>query len=446
METSAMSAGPSTARGARRWSKIIAGQLALLIAGLVALELGARAWLWMRGDAYHADETRREARQLLDLTRGLIPRSDRDRTDATAESADTDRGDESFLHPYLGWEMESGIAQLDQEYKRLRRGECAGEMQIWLVGGSVAARFGWDLKGWGRVEAALRADPNLAGRKLHSVVLARAGFKEPQQLNFVLYMLGLGFKPAAIVNIDGFNEVALGNNNKAEGSHPVFPSAAHWAHLAAWGTGDRGAIDRVAEIRSTQSTIETWASLILNRHAEHSAVIGKLVLHRTYHLWRILVEQFDAYSRYLSDRDNGVSMHGPWLDGGEVEAVAASVRCWKESSRCLSDLCRGRGIAYIHVLQPTLHDAGSKPLTAKEIENSKVAQPWIDGAKLGYPLMRKEADELRRRGVDFIDASMIFSARMDDLYFDCCHFSPAGNEILADAIAPEIAKRLSEMK
>lgn len=418
----------------------MAVQAALLVLGVSGLEVGARAWSWIRHEPYDPAETRREALHLLDVNRNFVPRAQQDVEAADAPRMDPDQ--DRVLHPFLGWETGHGLVQTDDEYQWLRRERTPDDMQILVVGGSVAAGFSVDSLGGSRLRELLSADPRLAGRKLHVMGFGRGGFKEPQQLNCVLYLLGLGFQPEVVINIDGFNEVALGNNNQAEGSHPSFPSAAHWAHLAVWSTSDRDAIDEMLEIRRTQRAIEAWGAFTLDWRLDRSCVLGKLALHRMYKLRHVIVDQFAAYAKLLSERQNTVALRGPALAGGEVEAVEASVQCWKESSRCLADLCRARGIVYLHVLQPTLHDTGSKPLTAKEIANGKASEPWIRGVKLGYPLLRREGLDLRRLGVDFIDASGLFEKRTDDLYYDACHFVRAGHELLAEKIAPELLESL----
>ena len=73
----------------------------------------------------------------------------------------------------------------------------------------------------------------LGGRGRCSLLCARGGYKEPQQVNALVLLFALGFEPDVVIDIDGFNEVALGNNNQSLGFHPAFPSASHWSHLAA---------------------------------------------------------------------------------------------------------------------------------------------------------------------------------------------------------------------
>jgi hypothetical protein len=126
--------------------------------------------------------------------------------------------------------------------------------------------------------------------------------------------------------------------------------------------------------------------------------------------------------------------------------TAGAVRSWIEGSRSLQAICEARSIAYLHVLQPTLHDTGSKTLTGDEIVGSRAPDAYIDGVHLGYPRLREAAGSLRNLGIHFLDASMIFKDVKEGIYVDNCHFNLAGNRLLARAIAPALADCLAAVK
>ena len=107
---------------------------------------------------------------------------------------------------------------------------------------------------------------------------------------------------------------------------------------------------------------------------------------------------------------------------------------WRDSSRAMDALCAAHGVRYLHALQPTLDDAGSKPL-------SRAEEPFAgDGAQSqrvaeGYGLLRERGAELVAAGVDFVDLSGLFAEVRGTVYVDRAHYNPAGNARLAEALA-----------
>jgi lysophospholipase L1-like esterase len=105
-------------------------------------------------------------------------------------------------------------------------------------------------------------------------------------------------------------------------------------------------------------------------------------------------------------------------------------------------MCSGRSIRFVHVLQPTLHDTGSKPLTEDELKSSMLSQEWMDAVKAGYPRLREVGAELARSGIAFHDESMLFEHVEQSLYYDGIHFAVAGHQMFARAIADAILEQL----
>lgn len=433
-----MSARQSSAPRRRRWGQVLLAQIAAVILGLFVVELLARGYFWLRNEPYDATATRREVQHLLDMERNFVPGQD----GAARPVQDADVHARLTLHPYLGYELDYGCSFVDDEYQRLRAGKSANEFQIMIVGGSVAALFGQHEWNRNSLRDILAADPRFAGREIRFQNFGRGAYKEPQQVNFVVYLLGLGFHPDAVICIDGFNEVALGTANQLDGWHPTFPSATQWSQLSASGTNNREALDSVGEIRGAQRSLEAWGGRIAAWRLDWSCILGKPALHHMYQLRRVILDRSAAYAQILAADNDDSRRRGPRLDGDELEAVKASVECWKEASRSLSDICRARGILYFQFLQPTLLDVGSKPPTALETKRSGAIPPWNVGVRLGYPLLRAAGEELRLAGVEFVDASMLFEKHTEDIYYDPCHFAPAGNALLAEKIGAEMLRRI----
>ena len=78
---------------------------------------------------------------------------------------------------------------------------------IAVTGGSVAWSF--HMHGTARLKALLQNAPALADKEIVFVNLAVSGYKQPQQLMTLNYMLILGAQFDIVINIDGFNEAAL---------------------------------------------------------------------------------------------------------------------------------------------------------------------------------------------------------------------------------------------
>ena len=254
--------GPARAIDRRgRWKKLVLFQAAALVALLTVLEAGFRVVHLARGRAWDASQARWEIYHVQSLNQDFTPRPENDRR----VNPDDHPRAAPILHPFLGFEVQDGTAQLEAELRRLReRGPDPAEFVILILGGSVAAAFSQEDLGAARFVELLAADARLKGRAIHLLKFGRGGFKEPQQANLLLYLLALGFEPDAVLDIDGFNEVALGNANATLGTNPVFPSAEHWGHLASFTGADREGLDILLALREKQRAVDRLSALALD--------------------------------------------------------------------------------------------------------------------------------------------------------------------------------------
>lgn len=413
----------------RRWPRRVLLQIAALAVGVVLLESGARLVQRLRGRAWDSEGTRSEILRVRSQSREFAPRA---ATDWFQNPAD-DPAMALHLHPFLAWEAGTGEGLLDAERELGRSPEHAGVYDILILGGSAAAIFGIEEQGAGPLKEILSADPRFQGRELHFLQFGSGGYKQPQQVDRLVYLLSMGISPDAVIDIDGFNELALGNKNATMGASPVFPSVVHWAFLAASAASDRRALDLALDLRQQQRAVDGVCDLALSWRFDRSCVLGTLALGRIHALRNDCVARQEACARYMTELSAAI-VRGPAFQGGVEEAVEASVRAWFEGSRMLQDICRARSIHYLHVLQPTLHDEGSKPLTDGEIRNGTMEEAWIQGIRRGYPRLREAGARLRALGVNFLDCSLVFAGVTDGIYFDACHFGKQGNRILAEKI------------
>jgi hypothetical protein len=121
---------------------------------------------------------------------------------------------------------------------------------IAIFGGSVAGGFCQHVGE--KLAAMLDHDPAFQGRHVRVMNSCRGAFRQPQLLHMLEYGLALGLKPDAVVELDGFNEVALGLDNAAHGIHPVLPASTIWPALVSKTPITPASIDALASMRHEQ--------------------------------------------------------------------------------------------------------------------------------------------------------------------------------------------------
>ena len=187
-----------------------------LLIGLVLLsEIGSFIFMWVaEGEpvSWAGWQTRRAAI----LSRG-----------ATAEGppAVPRTSGEHVLHPYVGY---VGDPTRDPSINEFGFEGPADPVQsrapqrivIGVVGGEAAVAFAREAPRL--LEQALAGRPGLDDREIVVVDLARRGYKQPQQLFALSYVLSLGGEFDAVVNIDGSGEL-VDAGNAAKRVFPVFP-------------------------------------------------------------------------------------------------------------------------------------------------------------------------------------------------------------------------------
>lgn len=413
-------------RGPRRLAwKVL---LVLVLAGL-GLELGLRLVRYAQGDPYGTWRTEQRLREkLFEMSlRVPIPGEDQFRKAPENEAI------REVLHPYYGFEPAGYFQQIHDELAYFLAGGGESSYDILLVGGSVAAGFGY--MGRERFLELLAEDPRFAGRNVRLLRYARGAFKQPQQVNVVTYLLSLGFEPDAVLCIDGFNEVALANGNAHLGAHPVYPALPQWAPVATPAIADDPGNEHLARVRELRAEAAALVRRARHWHLTWSAVLGELVTRRFEAIRRDWIEAQEDYLESTSGAELNFAIRGLAFDAKRDTVMDAAVRAWSRSVEILQAICDARGIPFLDVLQPTLHDAGSKPVTEQELATGTASEAWLEAVEQGYPLLREEGRRLAERGVSFSDASRVFADVEEPLYTDACHFGQRGNELLAEHVA-----------
>ncbi|MCK6449156.1 MAG: hypothetical protein L6Q99_22395 [Planctomycetes bacterium] len=427
--------GRAPDRSGRRWPKLVLLQLVVWPLAIVLGELGLRGVRAVFGDGYSADAVRTALGDLQARNREFTPKTGGDLPWNPAESERAER----VAHPYVGYEALGGLEVLEDQRADFRTTSTHREFRLAIFGGSVAEIFAQS--GEATLRRVLGADPRFRGVDVRILGFGRGGYRQPQHQAFLAYLFALGLEPDAVLCLDGFNEVALGRQNARFGTHASFPSIPHWSQLVARGAEQPEAIAIAARIRGTQAELEEFTTWALDRELARSAWLGEWAVRRAAALRRETLEASDAYTQVLRANESRLALGGPMIRGDLELPVQTSVAIWKEASRNMRAMCTARHVPYLHVLQPTLHDDGAKPIHPEEVEKGAIDTDWLEGVRTGYPLLRAAGAELEQEGERFVDASRIFANVAEPLYLDSCHFGQRGNELLAE----EIAARLLEV-
>ncbi len=399
--------------------------VAFLPVWVILGELVLRGYYAARGEAYSAAETREVLERTVSSIRDPIPGlEERPRRGDFVERI-------HGIHPYFGWESHTKSNLIESGARSYREGLYDDSFEILVVGGSVSGLVG--RKGANAIQRVIGEDPRFRGRKITILNHGRGSFKQPQQLMLVAYLLSLGYEPDAVVNIDGFNEVALGVDNVRMGAHHAHPHWPRWGHVASGRESDEARLDLLTEIVDLQDEIEATAERALSRGYSYSVVLGRRAMARVAALrvrWREL--QGELVASLSTSKDDPA--RGPVKEKRPKGAVDDIVDVWVSASISLDAICRERGIVYLHALQPTLHDAGSKPLTPEEQKTGGLPKAWRAGVQAGYPRLRAAGPRLVGAGVAFLDGTDTFAELEAPTYYDGCHFRGVGMELFARSI------------
>ena len=304
---------------------------------------------------------------------------------------------------------------------------------IGIFGGSVGAYFCGI--GAARLEEILRQSGSFNNREPVTLCFSHEGYKQPQQLLVLNYFLSIGQPFDLVINIDGFNEVALGRINDQYGWDISMPSHEHLDAL----------INVVNQATLTPAKLESLARIVqyrqqLNDLAERSnrtrIASVEFALRHYYDFLRRRYEQervhFDGLpSNPPTDSPIHVTPRVRPRTGSAVyEDIAAN---WRSASVLMQQLLAARNIPYVHVLQPNQYYSTRVFTPAEKATAFNDGSPFKEGAANGYPFLEKALEP------GAFNAVHLFDAAHEDVYMDnCCHYTRAGNRLLADFIAKAV--------
>jgi hypothetical protein len=354
------------------------------------------------------------------------------------------------IHPYLGFVANPKYNSISQ-YGFLGKTEILfnkqkNEINVGVFGGSVARDLASSENNY--LQKALRKLPEFSGKKVQIVNLALAGYKQPQQLFTLTYLLALGAHFDLVINVDGFNELVLPViENLPQGLNPFYPRGWQFMlrRIANYNFHDFSPLNkkifRLGLLRRRLITIFEkpiiknsltfdllW--LLIDRYLEN----------------QIIKYQLKLQSAKISQTKNSEITGPSYQVSDETRLHQDLVGTWEKCSALMALLCRANNIRYFHFLQPNQYLPDSKILSAEEKKSAYLSES--SGRHLvacGYPLLIKSGRQLIEQGINFYNLSGIFRNTAETVYGDnLCGVNALGERILAQKMAQIIGKNLGQ--
>lgn len=311
---------------------------------------------------------------------------------------------------------------------------------IGLFGGSVGLWF--CQVGAPRLVEDLKRHPFFRTKDVVPLCFSHEGYKQPQQALVLAYFLSVGQPFDLVINIDGFNDVALAALNNERGLDVSMPSVQHLDPL----------ITLVNQSALTPQKLESLAAIFRDRgrlldltdtiRGNRIAAVNVVL---DWYYQRVLdryVRELGRFSNLPSNPPENALIQAtpPVTRRGGAALLADIAGVWTSSSILMNEMLAARGAAYLHVLQPNQYYTTRSFSQAEAATALSDASPYRKSVEAGYPVLIKAAEsELPKRNVRFLDATRVLDREPAPVYMDnCCHYTLAGNNLLADFIAASV--------
>src|SRR5688572_15315296 len=324
------------------------------------------------------------------------------------------------IHPYFGFITPQSYAGFP--FTKTSK----DQFIIGIFGGSVAQQF-CDYEYQHHVLAKLlRTLPEFQNKEIVLLKFANQAHKQPQQLMALNYFLSVGQELDMVINIDGFNEVALSYLNNKAGTEVSMPNDYIYSPLITLANKDfsseqlqlalevlqlkltlQNTINRLSECRLATCYMLRWAQAkyFSNQYREKSETLSQLRR-----------EERKGSLVYLKKI-------GKPLD--DPEALESIVGLWFNSSLGMNSVLAGRKIPYFEFIQPNQYYPTSRQFSAdeKKIAFDEKSQ-YQEGTIKGYPKLLAKVSNLQAAGVKVFNAANVFDETTGIVYRDnCCHYN-----------------------
>jgi hypothetical protein len=313
------------------------------------------------------------------------------------------------------------------------------QVLLGMFGGSVGVWF-CQIGAPALIEA-LRANGYFSSREIVPLCFAHEGYKQPQQALVLAYFLSIGQALDLVVNIDGFNDVALASLNDDQGLDISMPSVQHLDPLVALVNRSALTPEKLESLAAIFRDRQTLVDLAGRIEANRSAAVNVIL---DWYYERVSTRYSRELGRFsnlpANPPANALIQATPsTADRDRPELFADIAGLWSSASLLMDQMVEARGGAYVHVLQPNQYFTNRRFAPAEAATALNDASPYKASIELGYPALIAAAPRLTDAGVAFMDATSAFDRVAAPVYMDdCCHYTLAGNRALAELIAATV--------
>ena len=292
----------------------------------------------------------------------------------------------------------------------------------------------------------LQALPQFQNKEIVILKFANPAHKQPQQLLILNYFLSVGQELDMVINIDGFNEVALSYLNNKAGTEVSMPNDYIFSPLIALANKDFSSeqLELSLEVLQLKDRLQNT----LNRLSEcRLATCYMLRWAQAKYLLNQYRGKPETFSQLKTEEGKGSLIYLKRIEKplDDPEALERIVDLWFNSSLGMNDLLAARKIPYFEFIQPNQYYSTNRQFSAdeKKIAFDEKSQ-YKEGTIKGYPKLLAKVSSLQAAGVKVFNAVSVFDETRDIVYCDnCCHYNDVGDGIFSRYIGQSIVTALN---
>ncbi|HEY9301465.1 MAG TPA: hypothetical protein VIQ31_34895 [Phormidium sp.] len=317
---------------------------------------------------------------------------------------------------------------------------------IGVFGGSVASDYAIFQVQNQILPKYLKQLPGLKDKEFVILSFATGGYKQPQQLLILNYFLALGQELDMVVNIDGFNEVALSNLNNKNQVDLAMPSIQHIGPLANFANNSLSTKAMQATLRIQENKTRINQGLSSLQHCSLAAcdALISVYVQNLVNNYKTDVINFEQERTKQQKNDSVIYINtnkSVLQDSLAFEKMAGN---WAKSSIFMHKVLSASNVPYFHILQPNQYYQTKRVFgeAEKQIAFNKET-PYAKSVQIGYPALFKKFPNLEKNNINILNAVNVFDKNKEAVYVDsCCHYNKAGEVIFSNYVGRSILECL----